>query len=154
MLLAKKYRIKKMARIKLELPEKFDYSAEIAIRISDINYGKHLGNDSVLTLIHEARMRVFNSLGLKERFENGEGLVISDAVIIYKSQGYYGDVLNIFMTPADPNKKGFDFLYKLVNKNTGVEVARAKTGIVFYNYEKNKVTDIPEKFKKIFFPSK
>ncbi|QTA79288.1 Thioesterase family protein [Desulfonema limicola] len=143
-----------MARIKLELPEKFDYSTEITIRISDINYGRHLGNDSVLTLIHEARMRIFNSLGLLEKDENGQGLLIADAVVIYKSQGFYRDVLNIFITPDDPNKYGFDLLYKLVNKKTGIEIARAKTGIVFYDYQKNKVTGIPESFQKAFFSSK
>lgn len=154
MLLAKKHRTKEMARIKLELPEKFDYSTEITIRISDINYGRHLGNDSVLTLIHEARMRIFNSLGLLEKDENGQGLLIADAVVIYKSQGFYRDVLNIFITPDDPNKYGFDLLYKLVNKKTGIEIARAKTGIVFYDYQKNKVTGIPESFQKAFFSSK
>ena len=143
-----------MARIKLELPEKFDYSTELTIRVNDINYGKHLGNDSVLTLIHEARLRIFNSLGLNERDENGKGLLISDAVIIYKSQGFYRDVLNIFITPDDLNKNGFDLLYKLVNKKNSLEIARAKTGIVFYDYQKKEVTNIPENFRKAFFPSK
>jgi len=141
-----------MARIKLDLPEKFDYSTEVTIRINDINYGKHLGNDSVLTLIHEARLRIFNSLGLNERDENGKGLLISDAVIIYKSQGFYRDVLNIFITPDDLNKNGFDLLYKLVNKKNSLEIARVKTGIVFYDYQKNEVINIPENFRKAFFP--
>ncbi|MDM8537579.1 thioesterase family protein [Desulfobacterales bacterium HSG17] len=143
-----------MARIKLELPEKFNYSTEITIRISDINYGNHLGNDSVLTLIHEARLMIFKNLGLSEIDENGKGLLIADAALMYKSQGYYGDVLEIFMTPDDPNKYGFDLLYKLVNKKNGAEIARAKTGIVFYHHLKNKVIEIPENFKEIFFPSK
>jgi len=87
-----------MARIKLNLPEKFDYSIEIPIRISDINYGGHLGNDSVLTLIHEARLRLFTGFGLKERNADGKGLLIADAVIVYKSQGYFGDILEVQKT--------------------------------------------------------
>ncbi len=37
-----------MARINIELPDKFIYSTEIPIRITDINYGGHLAHDSVL----------------------------------------------------------------------------------------------------------
>jgi len=46
-----------MARIKIEIPDKFIYKTEIPIRITDINYGGHLGNDSLLSIIHEARVR-------------------------------------------------------------------------------------------------
>lgn len=143
-----------MARIKLDLPEKFKFSTELTIRISNINYGNHLGNDSVLTLMHEARLKMYRSFGLCEIYESGLRALIADAVIIYKSQGNYGDVLEIFITPDDPNKNGFDLLYKIVNKETGIEIARAKTGIVFYHHIENKVLEIPENFKKIFFPSK
>ena len=37
-----------MPRIKLELHEILIYSTEIPVRITDINYGGHLGNDSIL----------------------------------------------------------------------------------------------------------
>ena len=45
-----------MSRIKIPLPEKKDFSTEIKLRISDINYGGHMGNDAVLTIVHEARL--------------------------------------------------------------------------------------------------
>ncbi|MCU0364969.1 MAG: hypothetical protein MUE93_04775 [Ignavibacteriaceae bacterium] len=40
-----------MPRIKIETPDKFIFSTEIPIRITDINYGGHLGNDSLLSII-------------------------------------------------------------------------------------------------------
>lgn len=43
-------------RIRISLPETFPFQTEIPIRVTDLNYGNHLGNDSVLTLIHEARV--------------------------------------------------------------------------------------------------
>ena len=46
-----------MARVEIELPEQFPFATEIPIRISDINYGNHLGNDAVLSLAQEARVR-------------------------------------------------------------------------------------------------
>ncbi|MGE0085146.1 MAG: acyl-CoA thioesterase [Desulfococcaceae bacterium] len=141
-----------MARIKLDLPETFTFSAELPIRIYDINYGSHLGNDAVLRLMHEARMQWFRQYGLGELDIDGIGLVISDAVIVYQSQGLYGDVLTIGMAAADLGRYGCDFFYRISNKDTGMEVARAKTGIVFFDYSIRKVAAVPERFRKAFFP--
>ena len=46
-----------MARIKLTLPERFPFTTTIPIRITDLNYGGHVGNDTVLALLHEARVQ-------------------------------------------------------------------------------------------------
>ncbi|MFZ9695712.1 MAG: hypothetical protein ACO3AY_07565 [Chitinophagaceae bacterium] len=46
-----------MSSIKSLLPVTFKYSFEIPIRITDINYGGHVGNDRMLTLAHEARIQ-------------------------------------------------------------------------------------------------
>ena len=46
-----------MSRIKLALPDRWTFSTELPVRISDINYGGHLGNDAVLALAQEARVR-------------------------------------------------------------------------------------------------
>ena len=55
-----------MARVKLALPESFSFETDIKVRISDINYGGHLGNDSVMSLIHEARLRFLEKYGYTE----------------------------------------------------------------------------------------
>ena len=55
-----------MPRIKIELPEIFIFKTEISIRITDINYGGHLGNDSLLSIIHEARVRFLKHLDYSE----------------------------------------------------------------------------------------
>lgn len=139
-----------MARAKLDLPEKFGFSTEIPVRISDINYGGHLGNDSVLSLVHEARIRFLNAHGFTEFNIDGLGIIMTDAVILYKSEAFYGDILIIEVTAADFSKRGCDFLFKITNKETGKEVARAKTGIVFFDYNEKKIARVPEKFKEEF----
>ena len=50
---------------------------------------------------------------------------------------------------GDFHKLGCDFFYKLTNRDTGKEVARARTGLIFFDYEKQKMVLMPEKFKKI-----
>lgn len=141
-----------MARIKLDLPEKFDFSTEIAVRISDINYGGHLGHDSVLSLTHEARLRLLRKYDFTEIDIDGSGLIISDVAIVYKSEAFYGETLKIEVATSDFSKYGCDFIYKITEKETGREIARAKTGIVFFDYENRKVAPVPEKFKAIFPP--
>lgn len=136
-----------MTRVTLDLPEHFPFSTDIPIRISDINYGNHLGHDSIITLIHEARVRFLNAYGFTELDIDGFGLVMTDLVILYKAEGLYGDILTIEVGIQDITKSGCDLVYLITNKKTGTEVARAKTGIVIYDYEKRKVVEVPKRFK-------
>ena len=139
-----------MARVKLDLPDRFEFSTEIQVRIGDINYGGHLGNDTILSLIHEARVRFLQKYGFTEANIGGVGLIMTDAVIVYRSEGFYGDTLTIDVTIGDFTKSGCDFFYRLTNKLTLKEVARAKTGIVFFDYKTRKVVSIPECFRVLF----
>ncbi len=136
-----------MSRIKLELTDKFIFETEIPVRISDINTARHVGNDAFVSLIHEARVRFFENLGYKEANIEGKALIISDLAVIYKSQSFYGDVLKFEINLTDFNKYGCDILYRCSNSETKALVLTAKTGIVFYDYNKNKVISIPEAFK-------
>ncbi|HEY0654229.1 MAG TPA: thioesterase family protein [Chryseosolibacter sp.] len=134
-----------MARIEINLPEDFLYTVELPVRVTDLNYGNHVGNDSILGLIHEARLQFYRSLGFKNElsFEGSIGQVISDAAIVYKAEAFYGDVLICKIAAADFNKYGFDLFYVLTSKNSGNEVARGKTGIVCFDYDKRKVASAP-----------
>lgn len=137
-----------MARIKIEIPEKFFFKTEIPVRITDINYGGHLGNDSLLSIIHEARVRFLNNLGYSESNVEGAGIIMIDSAIQYKSEGFYGDHLSIEIAVNDFTGIGCDIVYRLTNKKSGKEIALAKTGIVFFNYEKRKTAPVPLEFKK------
>ena len=137
-----------MSRIKIELPEKFIYKTEIPIRITDINYGGHFGNDSLLSIIREARIRFFKSLGFEELDVEGVGIIMIDAQIQYKQEGFYGDILIIEIALTEFTSVGCDFVYRVTNKNTNKEIALAKTGIVFFDYEKRKTASVPAEFKK------
>jgi len=137
-----------MPRIKIEIPDKFNFRTEIPIRITDINYGGHLGNDSLLSIIHEARLRFLNHLGYSESNVEGSGIIMIDSAIQYKSEGFYGDELLVEIAVNDFTGIGCDFVYRVTNKNSTKEIATAKTGIVFFNYEKRKTAAVPTIFKK------
>jgi len=142
-----------MARIKFELPGSFEFSTDMALRISDINYGGHLGHDSVLSLTHEARVRFFRAYGFSELDVFGPGIVLSDVAIVYKSECFYGDTVRIEIAVCDFTHYGCDLVYRVSNKETGEDVAYVKTGIVFMHYEGREVAPVPEEFKDRFKPS-
>lgn len=135
-----------MARVQLELPAQFSFSTPIQIGIGQINYGGHLGNDSALTLIHEARMRYLKSLGFSELDVDGLGLIICDSVVVYKSQAFWGETLIAEVEPADFNQYGCDFFYRLYQQDSNKDVLHAKTGMVFFNYATQKPAKVPAAF--------
>jgi len=137
-----------MSRVKIAITGKFIFKTEIPIRITDINYGGHFGNDSLLSIIHEARVRFFKSLGFDELNVEGVGIIMTDAQVQYKQEGFYEDILMIEIALTDFTSIGCDFIYRVTNKNTSKEIALAKTGIVFFDYDKRKTVKIPAGFKK------
>jgi len=135
-----------MARVELTLPDKFIFETQLTVRASDLNYGNHVGNDRILTLMQEARVLFYQSLGFKNEmsFDGNIGHVIADAVVVYKSESFLGDVLKIEIATTDFSKYGFDIYYRITNQHNK-EVARGKTGVVCFDFEKRKVAPVPEK---------
>ena len=134
-----------MARIKIQLPSRFKFSTVIPVRITDLNYGGHVGNDTVLSIIHEARVQFLQSLGYKELDIEGVGLIMSDVAIEFRSELFYGDVVTAHVSAGDFTSAAFDIYYQLekVTTNETTVVATAKTGMVCYDYSKKKIAGIP-----------
>ncbi|MFZ1260004.1 MAG: thioesterase family protein [Chitinophagaceae bacterium] len=139
-----------MARIKIELPESFTFSCQVPIRITDINYGGHVGNDTVLSIIHEVRMQFFNNIGYTEMNFAGSAMIMADVAIEFKSELFYGDVVIASVTAGEISKIGFELLYSLEKEidSNRVLVAKVKTGMICYDYEKKKIVAIPEAGKQ------
>jgi 4-hydroxybenzoyl-CoA thioesterase len=138
-----------MARVELALPERFPFATEIPLRISDINYGNHLGNDAVLSLAQEARVRWLASHGWGELDICGLGIVVADAAVVYRAEGRYGMVLRVELAWADVRSRGCDLLYRLTDIASGREIAQVKTGIIFFDYSARKVAHLPEPFRRV-----
>ena len=119
------------------MPAAFNFTAIIAIRITDVNYGGHVGNDAVLSLIHEARMQFLKQFGFTEMNCGGAGLIMSDAAIEFKKEFFYGDILQVHAAARNFSKVSFDFYYKLEKETEGKStvLALAKTGMVCYDYD-------------------
>ena len=145
-----------MATVKIDLPQSFSFSCQIPVRITDINYGGHAGNDTVLSIIHEARMQFFKSFGYTEMNFAGTGMIMADVAIEFKNELFYGDVVTVSVTAGEISKIGFDLFYKLETIRTSLSahgqaqgdkkilVAAAKTGMICYDYQKKKIVGMPD----------
>ena len=132
-----------MPRVKVALPDTFAFATEIPVRITDLNYGGHLGNDALLGLLHEARVQFLRQLGVGEyEAATKTGFIMVDVAVEYKAEAFHGDVLRVQMAGTDPNKYGFDVVYHVHNQ-AGKEVARAKTGLLCFDYNTRKLRPLP-----------
>lgn len=140
-----------MPRIKLEIPEKIMAVVRIPVRISDINYGNHVGNDAFVSLIHEARMQWLNGHNYNEMDIEGTGLIMSELVIEFKKEAFYGDLIEIRILAGETTRVGFELFYQLLSVQDKVPLllANAKTGMVCYHYEEKRVAAIPVALRNI-----
>jgi acyl-CoA thioester hydrolase len=137
-----------MARIKIDLPPTFIASIIIPVRITDINYGNHLGNDSLVSILHEARVQWLAQAGYTELDIEGIGVIMSDLAVEYKKEAFYGDQLTIKIAVGEITSVSFEIYYHIINQDNK-EIAKAKTGMVCYDYGKKKVAAIPPAFLSI-----
>ncbi|HET7115795.1 MAG TPA: acyl-CoA thioesterase [Hanamia sp.] len=140
-----------MPRLKIALPPNILTSVSIPVRITDINYGNHVGNNAVVEIIHEARAQFLKQHSSTEMDVAGTSLIMSELLVEFKNEAHYNDLLEVKIFSGEISRVGFEFFYEISVKRNEHEIiiARAKTGMVCYNYKLKKVEAVPEKLKTI-----
>ncbi len=135
-----------MPKTKLLLPGHFPFTVQIPVRITDLNYGGHVGNDAILSLIHEIRVQFLRSRGYDEMDLAGVGLIMTDVAIEFKNELFYGDILWASVAAADFSRIGFELYYKLEKKveEKMQSVAFARTAMICYDYAARKIVSVPK----------
>lgn len=135
-----------MEKIQITLPEQWVFETLLSVRIGDINYGNHLANDAVLRLAHEVRLQFLIANNYSEMNVENTGLIMANAVIQFIKQAFYGDELLCKIGFGHIGKTHFDLITQMVRTTDNQEIARIKTGMVCFNYERQKVQAIPKAF--------
>lgn len=138
-----------MPRIQLDLRDAYAFSCRMVVRTTDLNYGGHLGNDRLLSLLHEARVAFLASHGWSELDCAGAGLIMADAVVVYRGEAFAGDELRFDVVAAEPSRGGFRLAYRVVRPADGQEIARAETGLVSFDYAKRRIAPLPAAVRAI-----
>jgi acyl-CoA thioesterase FadM len=140
-----------MARLTLEFPEdQYCFSTQLTVRVTDINGANHLGNDSMISMISEARARFLFEFGVQETEANGTGIIVTDLATTYRAEAHARDQLLFEVGVMDFNKYGGDITFRISRPADGVLVAMAKSGFVFFNYKRSQVVPMADDFRAKF----
>jgi len=135
-------------RVKVQIEGSKVFTATIKLTVSDMNYGNHLGNDRVLALAQEARLQWLSSIDASELNCKGASLIMSDAMVEYKSEGFRQDTVEINVFLDNTHHYGFDLFYEMsINDKL---MAKVKSGLLFFDYETRKVASEPDQWKQYY----
>lgn len=137
-----------MSRIKLDEQQKYTFRYRITLQPRDINFGGHLGNDSLVTLIGSARADMFRSLGFHEGNLGDErtAIIMSDLVVNYRNEAFMFDEITIETQVDEFRRTGFRIFHR-VKKGDAI-IALVETGITTFDYGSRKVVPVPAPFLK------
>jgi len=134
---------------RITLPDNFDFETDIPVLFGDINYGNHLSNDAILRMTNEARIRFFYSMGLSD-FDISEGdgvtIMMRNAVIVYKGEGFHGDIINTKVALGEYENYDFELFFQLIRRSDSKEIARVQCDLVCADIKKRTLTKVPESF--------
>lgn len=140
-----------MPRLKLAFPEdQYCYTTQLTVRVTDINAGNHLGNDSMISMISEARARFLYEFGIRENEGDGTSIIVTDLATTYKTEAYARDRLSFEVGVMDFNKYGGDITFRITRPHDQQLVAMAKSGFVFFNHKSKQVVPMPAAFHSKF----
>ncbi len=133
-----------MPRLQLTPRSAYPFRTSLVVRITDLNYGGHLGNDRLLALLHEARVAFLADHGWTEHDCAGTGLIMTDAAVQYRGEAFAGDRLTIEVATGEPARTGFRFFYRITRHRDDALIAVAETGMACFDYDRRRVAPLPE----------
>jgi acyl-CoA thioesterase FadM len=121
-------------------------AARVEIRVGDINYGGHMGNDKALLVFHDARIRFFELLGFEEGNIGGPGIIMRDAHVSFRKEVFIHDVLTVDVGIDDVTLTSFNMNFTVKRERDGAVVFLGSTGLVAFDYETRKIAKLPKAF--------
>jgi acyl-CoA thioesterase FadM len=118
----------------------------IEVRVGDINYGGHMGNDKALLVFHDARLAFLESLGFSEKNIGGPGIIMRDAHVNFRKEVFLHDILTVDVGIDNVTLSSFNMTYTVKRESDGGVVFLGNTGIVSFDYEIRKVVKLPDVF--------
>lgn len=126
------------------------YKTVVTVMVKHLNYGNHLGYDSLFSLIQDARMQWLMLNNMQEiSIDKNTGSLVKAASCVYESEAFFDDKLEIEFYPENIKSRSLDLVYRVKNIKTGKNVATAKTCHLFYNFTLKKLSKIPENFNHL-----
>ena len=120
--------------------------ARIEVRVGDINYGGHMGNDKALLVFHDARLAYLEAIGFNEKNIGGPAIIMRDAHVTFRKEVFLHDILIVDVGIDEVTLTSFNMVYTVKRESDGAVVFLGNTGLVAFDYETRKVAKLPEVF--------
>jgi acyl-CoA thioester hydrolase len=134
-----------MPRLQLKPRATYAFRTEITVRTTDLNYGGHLGNDRLLSLVHEARVAWLAEHGWSELDCAGIGLIMGDAALVYQGESFAGDQLVFEVAAAEKSRSGFRLFFRITRAGDSgaTPIALVENGMICFDYQSRRVAALP-----------
>lgn len=138
-----------MERVKLDFPaEAVIHRHPLTVRITDMNYGRHLGHDAVVSLLHEARIQAFAALDLPEWDMHGHPSVVADLAIQYHSEARWPDALLIETAVLEPQGKALIIYQRIYQADSEQLVATSRVNQLLIDLATGRPVEVPTQVKQ------
>ncbi len=135
-----------MPRVVLREQEQYEFAYNLAVQISHVNYGNHVGHDAVIAMVWEARVHLFHALGLTELdLGDGEtGIIMTDLAVTFKKEASLFEEVTVESHVDEIVGKRFRIFHRI--SKAGELIALVETGFAAFHYRIHKTVSVPRIF--------
>ena len=125
--------------------QSYEFSHLLTVRVTDINYAGHLGNEALLELVHEARAVFLKALDFDTivRGEQRVGLIIADLAVNFTAEAFARDQLAVDCQIDELGERSFRLFHRI--RCGDKRIALVETGVIAYDFSSGHVVALPEK---------
>ncbi|UYG08492.1 acyl-CoA thioesterase [Halomonas sp. M4R1S46] len=133
-----------MERVRLAFPEAdIRHRHPLTVRVTDMNYGRHLGHDALVSLLHEARISALAALGLAEGDMGGYPSVAADLAVQYRAEARWPDALVVDTAIPAPSRKAITVYHRVRREADAAIVATARLNLMLVDPAGGRPVPIP-----------
>lgn len=136
-----------MERVKLDFPtDSVIHHHSINVRVTDMNYGRHLGHDALVSLLHESRSQALMALGFPEWDIAGYPSVVADLAVQYQSEAVCPDRLVVETAIPDPVGKILCVYHRVLGDEGARLIATARLNLRVMDFAEGRSVAVPAEF--------
>jgi acyl-CoA thioester hydrolase len=124
------------------------FTTDIQMRFRDIDGMGHVNNAVYLSYVELARTQFYMHQANKRTLDEID-FILARVEIDFESQATWGDQIQVAVWPSKIGNSSFTLSYEVKEKRSGRILARAKSVLVSYDYERRKSKPIPDEFRTL-----
>jgi acyl-CoA thioester hydrolase len=128
----------------------FRFYHPVEVRYGDLDPQGHVNNAKHLTYFEQARVAYLIELGLFTRDQTFMeiGIILADVHITFLAPVYFGQNIKVGVRAAKMGNKSMTWVQKILDADTGQQLAKGEVVIVTYDYKQGKTIAVPQPWKE------